>query len=211
MKAKSTIRKFTIIASLLGTASTGIAGTATADTTTVEKQKADNCGRGTMPSKRNPSVCVVNPVYTQAQYNEGVASVDITSDNEAVASAAFADGAASVDTVAVYDEAFRDGSEAALVATGVFSTELSGMDLSGMDLTHANLSGMDLSGADLSGAVLVNANLKGADLTGADLTDVVWTQATCPNGTEVTGLNYDYAESKGWLDDYVWSCEDHLL
>ena len=68
-------------------------------------------------------------------------------------------------------------------------------DMRGATLTDANLAGVNLRSVDLRGAHLVGADLSGADLTGAligteadlnaetELADVVWTGATCPDGT----------------------------
>ena len=41
----------------------------------------------------------------------------------------------------------------------------------------------NLTDADLSGANLTNADLNGANVTGANLTDVIWSNTTCPDGT----------------------------
>lgn len=71
-----------------------------------------------------------------------------------------------------------------------------GCDLHGANLTGQNLSGANLTGADLSGANLTNANLSGADFTGADLTGAtltganrvgaIWSNTTCPSGSNST-------------------------
>ena len=66
--------------------------------------------------------------------------------------------------------------------------ELAGADLSYADLTYANLNGADLRVADLSytnmnNADLRYANLNGADLSGAWLNNIVWSDTTCPDGT----------------------------
>jgi Bacterial Ig-like domain (group 3)/Pentapeptide repeats (8 copies) len=65
---------------------------------------------------------------------------------------------------------------------------LRGLNLSGADLSNANLSNANLNGANLSGANLTNANLSGANLnraqlTGATLTGVIWSNTTCPDGS----------------------------
>ena len=80
---------------------------------------------------------------------------------------------------------------------------LYGCDLSNVDLSHADLSGAELSTANLAHAVLVGANLSGADLsysnswgvdftdadlsgarlTDASLTGVIWSNTTCPDGS----------------------------
>jgi uncharacterized protein YjbI with pentapeptide repeats len=46
------------------------------------------------------------------------------------------------------------------------------------NLTDADLQGVNLNGADLSGA-----NLMGASLEGANTNKVVWSNTTCPDGT----------------------------
>jgi hypothetical protein len=76
--------------------------------------------------------------------------------------------------------------------------ELSHADLTGAQLVSANLAYAHLFGADLNGAVLVHAdlfaayltsadltsaNLKDANLIGADLTGAIWSNTTCPDGT----------------------------
>jgi hypothetical protein len=70
---------------------------------------------------------------------------------------------------------------------------LSGASLAGDNLQGANLAGANLSGADLSGANLQSDNLSGANLSGADLSganvkgtnfnNVIWSNTTCPDGT----------------------------
>ena len=68
-------------------------------------------------------------------------------------------------------------------------------------LSGANLSGANLTDADLFGAKLTDADLTGADLTGAseppqrELRGVVWTNATCSDGTNA--------------DDNNGTCEGH--
>jgi phospholipase C len=61
--------------------------------------------------------------------------------------------------------------------------KLDGRKLEGADLEGAELQGAQLDGADLEGAFLANANLTGAKLNGAKLDKVVWTGATCPDGS----------------------------
>lgn len=63
------------------------------------------------------------------------------------------------------------------------SADLSAADLTGADLDQATLTGADLAGATLTDADLANANLTGADLDGATLTGVIWSDTTCPDGT----------------------------
>ena len=60
---------------------------------------------------------------------------------------------------------------------------LSGQNLSGANLTGANLSGTNLTNANLSGANLTDADLTGATLTGAARTGTIWSNTTCPDGS----------------------------
>tara|TARA_B100000131_G_scaffold302553_1_gene325783 strand:+ start:565 stop:1854 length:1290 start_codon:yes stop_codon:yes gene_type:complete len=59
-----------------------------------------------------------------------------------------------------------------------------------------NLSGIDLSGADLSGAVLVGVDLSDANLADANFEGAMWSDTTCPDGTN--------------SDDNEYSCENNL-
>ena len=70
-------------------------------------------------------------------------------------------------------------------AQGAFlnGANLSGANLSGANLTGAILIGANLTGANLSGANLTGANLTGATSAGANLGGVVWSNTTCPDGT----------------------------
>jgi hypothetical protein len=71
---------------------------------------------------------------------------------------------------------------------------LSGRNLSGRNLTaidlratvlaNAQLVGTNLTRARLTGANLTNANLTGAILAGAKLSGVVWSNTTCPDGSD---------------------------
>ena len=79
---------------------------------------------------------------------------------------------------------------------GFGSASLRRVSLVGADLSGANLRNIDLTEAVLVEADLTGADLTGADLTGADLTDVVWSETTCPDGTN--------------SDDALSSCENHL-
>jgi uncharacterized protein YjbI with pentapeptide repeats len=63
------------------------------------------------------------------------------------------------------------------------TADLTAADLTDADLTDANLADVNLRGADLTDANLTDANLYRADLTGADLTGVIWSNTTCPDGT----------------------------
>jgi hypothetical protein len=63
------------------------------------------------------------------------------------------------------------------------NADLSGANLNGADLSGALLNGANLSGANLHGADLTGANLTGANLSGANLTGVVWSNTTCPDGS----------------------------
>ncbi len=87
---------------------------------------------------------------------------------------------------------------ATLTNAHLFGAKLSGAglqiaNLTGADLDAAKLTGADASGANLHNALLTNANLNravlsNADLSGADMggasdTGVVWSNTTCPDGT----------------------------
>jgi hypothetical protein len=68
---------------------------------------------------------------------------------------------------------------------------LNGANLNGANLNSANLTGANLTGANLTGANLNSANLTGANLQsaldkGANFNKVVWSQTTCPDGTNST-------------------------
>ena len=63
------------------------------------------------------------------------------------------------------------------------SASLEDAQLSGIDLTDANLRYADLRNADLSDANLSGADLTGVDTTTVDLTGVIWSDTTCPDGT----------------------------
>jgi uncharacterized protein YjbI with pentapeptide repeats len=63
---------------------------------------------------------------------------------------------------------------------------LKGANLKGAILIGADLAGADLQGANLLGADLTNANLTGANLKGANLKGVIWSNTTCPDGTNST-------------------------
>jgi len=60
---------------------------------------------------------------------------------------------------------------------------LDGANLSSATLSQGQLERAVLTRANLSGAKLNFANLTGATLTGATLTGVIWSQTTCPDGT----------------------------
>ena len=81
-----------------------------------------------------------------------------------------------------------------LYAADLSGADLSDADLAAVDLSLAELAGADLAGADLAGADLFETDLTGADLsetdlTGADLwgattTTTLWSETTCPDGTD---------------------------
>ncbi len=78
-----------------------------------------------------------------------------------------------------------------LAGANLTNAQLAGADLKGANLKGANLTGANLAGANLTGANLVGADLTGADLTGAilkgaNLKDVIWSNTTCPDGTNST-------------------------
>jgi uncharacterized protein YjbI with pentapeptide repeats len=74
------------------------------------------------------------------------------------------------------------------------NASLIGADLQGANLNDtqlqnyaqlegANMEGTNLHGANLTGANLTAANLTGANMHGATLTGAVWSNTTCPDGT----------------------------
>src|SRR5262245_57319489 len=62
-------------------------------------------------------------------------------------------------------------------------TNLTGADLQLADLTGANMNTSVLIGANLSRANLTDADLHFSNLTGAGLVSVIWSNTTCPDGT----------------------------
>jgi uncharacterized protein YjbI with pentapeptide repeats len=72
---------------------------------------------------------------------------------------------------------------ASLAGAQLQFASLSGANLRGVSLAGANLGGAELSESNLDGVDLSGANLAGADVTGANLHRVVWSNTTCPDGT----------------------------
>jgi uncharacterized protein YjbI with pentapeptide repeats len=74
-----------------------------------------------------------------------------------------------------------------------FDANMSDIDLGGASLNQANLAGAHLNGADLvgayfiatdfTGADLTNSNLYGSFLSGANFTGAIWSNTTCPDGS----------------------------
>jgi phospholipase C len=60
---------------------------------------------------------------------------------------------------------------------------LQGANLQRDDLTGVNLSGAILQGTNMQGDDLTNSNLTGAKLQGANVNKVIWSNTTCPDGT----------------------------
>jgi len=73
---------------------------------------------------------------------------------------------------------------------------LTGANLQHDDFTGATLAGANLSGANLQAANLTGASLAGANLAGANLNRVIWSNTTCPDGTN---SNIDGGTCKGHL------------
>ena len=63
------------------------------------------------------------------------------------------------------------------------AADLSAADLAGQDLLDTNLSDANLTNANLSSANFTGANLAGATATGTNFTSAVWSNTTCPDGT----------------------------
>lgn len=73
---------------------------------------------------------------------------------------------------------------ASLVGANLQDANLNKVQLqSHAQLSYANLHDANLHGADLTGANLTGADLTGANLHRADLTGVIWSNTTCPDGT----------------------------
>jgi streptogramin lyase len=70
-----------------------------------------------------------------------------------------------------------------LIGANLRGSNLQGADLAGANFTNADLAGANLHGANLTGANLTGANLKGANLHGATVTGAVWSNTTCPDGS----------------------------
>ncbi len=80
-----------------------------------------------------------------------------------------------------------------LAGTSFGEADLNGADLGGADLaggslfsasvTGASLAGTDLAGANLTNAGMIQASLPGADLFRANLSGTVWSDTTCPDGS----------------------------
>lgn len=70
-----------------------------------------------------------------------------------------------------------------LVAANLSAANLSDADLADAFLNRADLTGTNLTGTNLTGADLADVDLTGANLHGATLTGVVWSNTTCPDGT----------------------------
>ncbi len=60
---------------------------------------------------------------------------------------------------------------------------LTGANLTGVSLNDASLGTVDLDWSDLGGADFTGAYLGGAQLQGADLAGAIWSNTTCPDGT----------------------------
>jgi virginiamycin B lyase len=72
---------------------------------------------------------------------------------------------------------------ARLIGASMQADNLNGAQLQDAFLDGANLEGANLHGADLSGADLSRADLTGANLRGATLTGAIWSNTTCPDGS----------------------------
>jgi streptogramin lyase len=70
-----------------------------------------------------------------------------------------------------------------LIGASLQGVRLQDALLGNAQLQYAHLTAAYLQGADLSGANLTGADLTGAKLQGATLTGVVWSNTTCPDGT----------------------------
>jgi microcystin-dependent protein len=79
-------------------------------------------------------------------------------------------------------------SGAQMYAVDLTDATLSNTRMVGTELTEANLTGVDLTKVDLTNSSLVNTNFTNANLTGAVLapavaSGVIWSNTTCPDGS----------------------------
>src|SRR5262249_52158236 len=82
-----------------------------------------------------------------------------------------------------YNLSNSDLTGARLYRSNLTSANLTGARLIFADLTGANLTNANLTNANLTDATLTQARLTGSNLTGANLTRVIWSDTTCPDGT----------------------------
>jgi uncharacterized protein YjbI with pentapeptide repeats len=119
-----------------------------------------------------------------------------------------------------------------LTGADLTSASLPFADLIGTNLTAANLTGASLADSDLTQTILTDANLTNASLDGANfdttaITGVIWSNTTCPDGSNsnsydsgcesalnvtppVAHPSFPVAEVNGWFSapatvDWNWS------
>ena len=95
-------------------------------------------------------------------------------------------------------QAGEDFSNRDLNSAVFFEAEISGVNFANSNLADSDFSGSLAIGTNFSGAVLTDAIIEGADLTGSDFTNanltdafvfdtvlsrVIWSNTTCPDGT----------------------------
>jgi uncharacterized protein YjbI with pentapeptide repeats len=153
-------------------------GVASVDITSDNQTAFDNgvasvtvvsCAAGTVLSAAGDT-CSVDQAYRDAAVEEGRASVDITTDNQA----AFDDGVASVDITSDNQTAFDSGVASVTVVTCGDDTELDSatnecrtiMPLADNDFSDADVKGEVFDGEDLRDANFSNARVFGADQCG---------------------------------------------
>jgi quercetin dioxygenase-like cupin family protein len=66
---------------------------------------------------------------------------------------------------------------------------LQGANANGANFTGAALNAANLQGANLNGANMTDADLTGAKTAGANLNHVIWSNTTCPDGTNSSTHN----------------------
>jgi phospholipase C len=83
------------------------------------------------------------------------------------------------------DTAFTKANlDGAFLVDGVFEgATFRNADLNGANLSGANLQGANLTGANLMNANFRHANLTGAHLSGANVKGAIWSDTTCPDGS----------------------------
>jgi hypothetical protein len=85
-----------------------------------------------------------------------------------------------------------------LASANLANADLTGANLTGANLTGANLTDANFTGADLYGSYLTSTVLSGTNFSSANLygagtylatfSDLVWSDTTCPNGSDSTSV-----------------------
>jgi len=83
--------------------------------------------------------------------------------------------------------------------SGLFNATWDNDNFQAANFTGAVLSGSALHGDNFSDANFTNAKLTGADFTGSDMASVVYSNTTCPNGSNSSGHGGSCAGQGGGL------------